>query len=1029
MPAEEEEAAGGPRLCGYLQKLSGKGPLRAFRSRWFAFDARRCALCYYKGPREAQPLGRLELARAAFRLHDPPAPGPGPGQQPQPAEEERRAEENGAPGTAFEVRGPGGDVAVLRGGPGLMGAERAQASKPSVPPGHSKGFPSHEAVSFPAVSTCLRLLGATCWPRELRDFHSSSNCLVAVGLLKPQRSVTGRVAGFCPPQAATHQDMMYWLQELQQKRWEYCHSLDAAKRYSQTSPTPAGCSRGLVAKDGPDCTVLSANASAENARNILAVEIAPTELVGEQAACLPAPGHPGPINFSLRQLGTEIRTGKGSGENRRSVFYTEEWEMLDPTPKDLQESAAQEEKQRLAAETSKGGTGSSFPFDFGRLPPKARRPLKDSMAASKSRGSQEAPPREWSRGRPAAEMQLKLQSQQEDLEQLKTELASQKELVRLLQQTVRSSQYDRYLTGPLCDGSAKGHLELLHQKDRQIWGLNHQLEKLNLDKEHLQQEVASLKSTLGELGEQLDMLMETIQAKDEVIMKLSRELSECESSWQGRAPPADASPPLSKEQQELSKLKDSLQGYKTQNKFLNKEILELSALRRNAENREKELMAKYTSLEAQMCQVESRYLVLLQERKTPVCSEEPNPDSDLVAQLLEDALKVDSGELPTQAYFKPHMVSEYDVYGFQTVPEDEEEEERLVAKVRALDLKSLSLTEHQEMSTGVKWENFLAATVNREMVRSVELKSLIRGGVPHEHRCQIWKWCVGLHVKKFKESSPPGYFQSLLQNALKKQNPASKQIELDLLRTLPNNKHYSSPASEGIQKLRNVLLAFSWRNPDIGYCQGLNRLAAIALLYLEQEDAFWCLVTIVEVFMPRDYYTKTLLGSQVDQRVFKDLMNEKLPRLHTHFEQHRVDFSLITFNWFLIVFVDSVVSDVLFKIWDSFLYEGPKVIFRFALALFKYKEEEILKLLDSTSIFKYLRSFTRTVLDARKLTGIAFRDLNPFPLRQIRNRRAVHLEKVRLELLELEAMREDFLRERETHPEKRDLISEDEEDG
>lgn len=64
---------------------------------------------------------------------------------------------------------------------------------------------------------------------------------------------------------------------------------------------------------------------------------------------------------------------------------------------------------------------------------------------------------------------------------------------------------------------------------------------------------------------------------------------------------------------------------------------------------------------------------------------------------------------------------------------------------------------------------------------------------------------------------------------------------------------------------------------------------------------------------------------QVDQRVFKDLMNEKLPRLHAHFEQYKVDFSLITFNWFLVVFVDSVVSDILFKIWDAFLYEGPKV--------------------------------------------------------------------------------------------------------
>lgn len=37
---------------------------------------------------------------------------------------------------------------------------------------------------------------------------------------------------------------------------------------------------------------------------------------------------------------------------------------------------------------------------------------------------------------------------------------------------------------------------------------------------------------------------------------------------------------------------DSLQGYKSQNKFLNKEILELTVLRRNAESREKTFEAK-----------------------------------------------------------------------------------------------------------------------------------------------------------------------------------------------------------------------------------------------------------------------------------------------------------------------------------------------------------------------------------------------------------------------------------------------------
>lgn len=733
---------------------------------------------------------------------------------------------------------------------------------------------------------------------------------------------------------------------------------------------------------------------------------------------------------------SSFRPGRGHSESRRTVFYTnEEWELLDPPPKDLEESLVPEERKKPMPEGSKGVASSGFPFEFGRNPYKGKRPLKDIIGSYKNRHSSSDPLLEGtatssgSSGgptKPVPEMQLQIQSQQEELEQLKKDLSSQKELIRLLQQTVRSSQYDKYFTNPQISQGVPGDtLELLHQKDEQILGLSGQLERFGLEKESLQQEVRTLKSKVGELNERLGMLMETIQAKDEVIIKLSA----CEGSVSSPTlgPSSPLAIPASKDQLELDRLKDSLQGYKSQNKFLNKEILELSALRRNAERRERDLMAKYSSLEAKLCQVESKYLILLQEMKTPVCSEEQGPARDVIAQLLEDALQVESQEQPEQAFVKPHLVSEFDIYGFRTVPDDDEEE-KLVAKVRALDLKTLYLTDNQEVSTGVKWENYFASTMNREMACSPELKNLIRAGIPHEHRSKVWKWCVDRHTRKFKDSMEPDYFQTLLQKALEKQNPASKQIELDLLRTLPNNKHYSSPTSEGIQKLRSVLLAFSWRNPDIGYCQGLNRLVAVALLYLDQEDAFWCLVTIVEVFMPRDYYTKTLLGSQVDQRVFRDLLSEKLPRLHTHFEQYKVDYTLITFNWFLVVFVDSVVSDILFKIWDSFLYEGPKVIFRFALALFKYKEEEILKLQDSMSIFKYLRYFTRTILDARKLISISFGDLNPFPLRQIRNRRAYHLEKVRLELTELEAIREDFLRERDTSPDKGELVSDEEED-
>ena len=77
--------------------------------------------------------------------------------------------------------------------------------------------------------------------------------------------------------------------------------------------------------------------------------------------------------------------------------------------------------------------------------------------------------------------------------------------------------------------------------------------------------------------------------------------------------------------------------------------------------------------------------------------------------------------------------------------------------------------------------------------------------------------------------------------------------------------HTHTHTHNQIDKLRRVLVGFSWYDQHVGYCQGLNRLAAIALLFLDEEDAFWCLICIVHYLLPPDYYSRTLLGSQTDQ--------------------------------------------------------------------------------------------------------------------------------------------------------------------
>lgn len=42
-----------------------------------------------------------------------------------------------------------------------------------------------------------------------------------------------------------------------------------------------------------------------------------------------------------------------------------------------------------------------------------------------------------------------------------------------------------------------------------------------------------------------------------------------------------------------------------------------------------------------------------------------------------------------------------------------------------------------------------------------------------------------------------------------------------------------------VNQLQEVLQAFCLHNPEVGYCQGMNFIVGISLLFLEPEYAFW----------------------------------------------------------------------------------------------------------------------------------------------------------------------------------------------
>ena len=69
-----------------------------------------------------------------------------------------------------------------------------------------------------------------------------------------------------------------------------------------------------------------------------------------------------------------------------------------------------------------------------------------------------------------------------------------------------------------------------------------------------------------------------------------------------------------------------------------------------------------------------------------------------------------------------------------------------------------------------------------------------------------------------------------------------------------------------LDPLRSVLHAIVIRNPTVGYCQGMNFIAARLLNCMKEEEAFWTMAQIVERYLPLDYYSN-MIGVLVDQKV------------------------------------------------------------------------------------------------------------------------------------------------------------------
>lgn len=250
-----------------------------------------------------------------------------------------------------------------------------------------------------------------------------------------------------------------------------------------------------------------------------------------------------------------------------------------------------------------------------------------------------------------------------------------------------------------------------------------------------------------------------------------------------------------------------------------------------------------------------------------------------------------------------------------------------------------------------QWEDHMAE-VGRgiSMYQTVTGSELVIKGIPESLRGELWSVFSGSILQKAQNK---GLYQKFVNEALSSRNQANDEIERDLHRSLPEHPAFQN--NVGISALRRVLRAYAIRNPQIGYCQAMNIVASVLLIYCPEEQAFWLLATICETLLP-DYYNTRVIGALVDQGVLDDLTSELQPTLHAKLDQMGM-MKVISLSWFLTLFICVMPYESAVHIMDCFFYDGAKVIFQVALTILDRNSDKLIACHDDGEAMQILSKY------------------------------------------------------------------------
>jgi hypothetical protein len=242
------------------------------------------------------------------------------------------------------------------------------------------------------------------------------------------------------------------------------------------------------------------------------------------------------------------------------------------------------------------------------------------------------------------------------------------------------------------------------------------------------------------------------------------------------------------------------------------------------------------------------------------------------------------------------------------------------------------------------------------------------------------------------------YYQKLLKYSQEVKCPSSRQIDLDLRRTFPNE---DKVIDENFQKsLRNVLVCYTTRNTSVGYCQGMNFVVSRLLLIMrDEEQTFWLFLQIMENIVSLIYYAD-LQGIIIETTLIETLLPIYLPELVDFLEKNNFTLTISNFihKWMVCIFTQTLKIEMVYTFLDFFFMDGCTSLIKNSLYIFASIQEEIMSQDSFEEIYLVLTEVENKIINPREMIYYLYEKNFDFAEKQIINLRNILSKPIRNKL-------------------------------